>query len=442
MLNRIATRHRNQAGRIGRRAAAIFLVAVLSLGSRSYAVSQAQQQGEQPAPPLGSLQGLIIDLCSSAADLAEQLSRPRVAAWGYNLDDCFKDVVVAGDGTVYAVGESGGMGVVVHFDQDLSELGSVTFSRAQSSFNAVDVAPDGSVYAGGSRLGSNGVSVAVVVKYSPELREQGKAEWYELHDSYCQDVLLSDDGTVYAVGLLSNWGYIVQYDSNLRELANARYYGGFTSSFDAVTVGSDGAVYAVGMSQSNRGKPFALVVRYDQDLNEQELVMWQGGIGVDDQVTALLHDIIIAPDGSLYAVGVLYDDEVKGVYTHVDETTSHGFILGFGPGLTFQDDMTWVDSGSSFNALLLAPDGTLHVVGHTASAAGGGAGETDALLLKLDRSFNELDAFTWGGDGRDVLYSVTQAADGPCYAVGVSASTDSANTGFESHGLTDAVIVK
>ncbi len=103
-------------------------------------------------------------------------------------------------------------------------------------------------------------------------------------------------------------------------------------------------------------------------------------------------------------------------------------------------------SGETFSDIKQTNDGGFILTGFTGSTDGditdSNNGDTDGLLLKLDKNFNVQWEQTFGGDGGDVLYQTEELKDGSFVSVGYS---DSDKTGEVTDGIYasfDALIAK
>lgn len=130
-----------------------------------------------------------------------------------------------------------------------------------------------------------------------------------------------------------------------------------------------------------------------------------------------------AEDGGFIVAGVTtsYGSGLNDVYLiKTDSTGTETWSATFGG--------TEIDAGNSVD---LTVDGGYVIGGYTFSF---GSGLSDAYIIKVDDSGNELWSETYGGTGTDYGFTVVQAPDGTCLLAG---STDSYGS-----GSTDAYIVK
>jgi len=197
------------------------------------------------------------------------------------------------------------------------------------SIRALAVAPDGTVYVGGSFRTAGGVSANFVAKWDG-------AAWSGLHggmNSTVNALAVAPDGTLYAGGYFTTAGgvaanHIAKWDGNgWSGLGN-----GLNSTVNALAVASDGTLYAGGEFRAY----------YDPTLPDR-VARWDGsswsalGPGPDGTI----FDLVAGTDGVLYAAGWL---------DHVAKW----------------DGAAWSQLGSgmqSVTALALASDGTLYVGG-------------------------------------------------------------------------------
>ncbi len=285
----------------------------------------------------------------------------------------FQGVAVASDGSVYVAGNirdnqtydfgngitltgaSAGIyyAVLIKYDSSgLAQWAATVTASDSSSFKAVSVAPDGSVYAAGGILGTNihdygnGATATgtcatgniVVVKYS----SSGVAQWARSvitgsDESMFLGTSIAPDGSVYASGYMNN---------------NTAY--DFGSGITATGT-------AAGASSSN-----AVLVKYDSAGTTQ----WARTVIAGSSESGFFR-VSAAPDGSVYTGG-----GIQGTITYDfgNGVTAIGvFAGGMSPVLVKYDGFgtaqwaSYLTAGSDesfFRGVSVSPDGSIYAGGY------------------------------------------------------------------------------
>jgi|GEM_PF-864407 len=305
------------------------LLALLLLASVATAV--AQSPATAPATPLGSLLG---------ADGRLDLDRARGAG---TLDLAGFDVRLAPDG-LQAVPQAPDAARV---PGAWEAVGAVGAPHVEGPVNALAVAPDGTVYAGGQFSLIGGVSAASVAAWD------GSA-WTPLGTGTSNTVralAVAADGTLYAGGSFTFIGgvsasRVARWDGTAWSALGT----GLNAEVRALAVAPGGTLYAGGAFTTAGGAPANRVAAWSGSA-------WSAlGSGVDNTVNTLA----VAPDGTLYAGGTF--------------TTAGGASAA---RVAAWSGSAWSALGAGTNgevhALLVAPDGTLYAGGAFTTAGGAAA---------------------------------------------------------------------
>ena len=405
--------------------------------------------------PAETVYSWVNDVSFSELSFEEQLTALTIVSYGKSDHRAIHSVAVAPDGSVYAVGSAYatdgsseslyfGSAVIVKYDSNLNQQNMVFFDSSNSSFRSLAIASDGSIYV----VGDTGLFIyqAVIVKYDSNLNQQSTATWGGNGSSSFVSVAIAPDGSVYAAGDSQSTdadfvnkgeddAIIVKYDKNLKKKSIASWGGSHFDRFTSVAVAPDGSVYASGHSHSkdagagferNGNWRLVLIVKYDKNLKQQNVVVW------GDPESSDCKSMAIASDGSIYVVG-----SIGGVYT-----TGRAIIMKYDNNLVQQNMVALGDSDFSvFHSVAIASDGSVYASGVSRSTDAGfkNRGANDAIIAKYDSNLNQLNIATWGGSDNDRFTSIAVSSNGSVYASGYSYSTDA---GFAGDGSMYYVIIK
>jgi hypothetical protein len=347
-------------------------------------------------------------------------------------------VAVAADGSVYVAGRTSGAlegslaGGTDAFVRKYDAAGNVVWTRQFGTTAAeialgVAVSGDGSVYVVGQTGGvlgdsSAGSADAFVRKYDAN----GNVVWTRQFGTITVDiatgVAVAVDGSVFVVGNTggvlgdSSSGsvdaFVRKYDANGNVVWTRQFGTTDEDIASGVAVAVDGSVYVAGETEgglegSIAGGFDAFVRKYDAAGS----VVWtrQFGTAADDGASG----VAVAGDGSVsvvgYTGGVLGDSSAGGFDAFVRMYDAAGNVVW-----TRQFGTTAGDFASG----VAAADGSVYVAGHTlGDLEGDTAGSADAFVRTYDAAGNVVWTRQFGTTAADFASGVA-AADGSVYVAG------------------------
>jgi uncharacterized delta-60 repeat protein len=282
--------------------------------------------------------------------------------------------------------------------------------------NGVAVAPDGSVYAAGQTVGVG--NDVLLLKFSPDGSLVWQRRWDAGGQETGEDVAVASDGSVYVTGVTDGFGgfghlFVLRLAPDgtlvwqrIRDVASNAAVG----TGQAITVAPDGSIYAAGVT------PRTVVGEFDMlllKLDPQGTLVWQRTYSAADVADAR-GGLAVGSDGSVYVAGGI---QAVTRRTAVNDT----FVAKFGPDGT----LTWSrgyggDEGDFPGGVAARADGTVLVGGESASF---GAGSDDAFLLELDANGKGVACNSWGGPGIDHGDDVGLAPSGTIVLAGTTSSS-------------------
>ena len=348
--------------------------------------------------------------------------------WGGVNSEVTNGAAVASDGSTYLAGFTNSFDPVDPLDDafvvKFTPEGSLSWQRtfagpAQFSIdraNGVAVAPDGSVYAAGQTVGVG--NDVLLLKFSAE----GSLVWQRRWDTGGQEtgegVAVASDGSVYVTGVTDSFGgfghlFVLRFAPDgtlvwqrIRDVATDAAVG----TGEAITVAPDGSIYAAGVT------PRAVVGEFDMlllKLDAEGTPVWQRTYTAADVADAR-GGVAVASDGSVYVAGGI---QAVTRRTAVNDT----FVAKFGPdGSLIWDRGYGGDQGDFPGGVVARADGTVLIGGESASF---GAGSDDAFLLQLDANGRGVACNSWGGPGTDHGDDVELAPNGTIVLAGTTASS-------------------
>lgn len=216
--------------------------------------------------------------------------------------------------------------------------------------------------------------------------------------------------------------------------------------FNSIAHTSDGGYITAGYSSSvdgdysglNKGSIDATVFKFDSNGKKQ----WAKNIGgsCDD----MFNSIIQTSDGGYIAAGLSYsfDEDFKdlnkfrddAVVVKLDNSGNKQWIKNFG-GKDYDE----------FRSIIQTSDGGYIAAGSSSSNdgdfAGMNKGNTDAVIVRFDRSGNKQWVKTVGGTNYEDFTSIAKTSDGGYIAAGCSSSNDGDFAGMKK-GSSYAIVVK
>lgn len=296
-------------------------------------------------------------------------------------------------------------------------------------------------------------------------------------DDWCDDVLVTESGQIFAVGYTDSWGsgehdiLLIAFDSNGNQLWQ-RTYGGLYEDFGSGIVAADDGNYVLcGFTDlSGNGYSDMLMIKIDSSGNQ----LWSNTFG--GSLGDFAMDVIRTNDGGFLLGGnsfsfssIPYKDDCYFVKTDASGNQIWGAIAGGSDkdecfNLLQLDNGQYLFSGFSYQTLYtndafigsLGNNGaiiwsdfyggpryetafaTIQVSSHELVSAGytdsSGYGYGDVSLRKLSESGSELWHRTIGFEGEEVGYDLIETTDQGYLIVGTTNSVGA--------GLFDLLIVK
>jgi alpha-tubulin suppressor-like RCC1 family protein len=222
---------------------------------------------------------------------------------------------------------SGSDGIVVKYDADLVQQGSVSWDNGGiEGFLSLAVDADGTVYAGGSE-NSDAVTAdslterAVIVAYANDLETFNDEFRYSEPGCYVDCLAIAKDNTLYALVTGNDYSLqsIARLNGDLEVICE-------TPSFlvspiaipsmdeiqrrcNSIACAGDGSVYAAGaevhITDGEVVSGTALITRLDIDMQELNTVCWRKGIA------DAFYSVGIDESGCVYSVGVTFVSEAE-----------------------------------------------------------------------------------------------------------------------------------
>ena len=336
--------------------------------------------------------------------------------WGGANSEVTNGAAVASDGSAYLAGFTtsfDAFGSNNAFVVKFTPQGSLSWQRTfkgPGSFtldeaNGVAVAPDGSVYAAGQTVG--GDNDVLLLKFSPDGSLLWQRRWDGGTDEAGEAVAVASDGSVYVTGGSDRFGqfgplFVLRFapDGSLvwqriRNVSTAASVG----TGQAIAVAPDGSIYAAGVVPRDVVGEFdTLLLKLDQ----QGTLIWQRTLTAADVADAR-GGVTVGADGAVYVAGGI---QAVTRRTAVNDT----FVAKFGS----DGSLTWSRSyggaeGDFPGGVVARADGTVLIGGETGSF---GAGSDDAFLLQLDANGKGVVCNSWGGSSIDHGDDVELAPDG------------------------------
>jgi len=318
---------------------------------------------------------------------------------------------------------------------------SSTRNYGDGSFQSVTIAPDGSIIAAGVTFrnpegASQSIDDATVAKVRPD----GTVIWTKTYPGgggdMFQAVTVAPDGSIIAVGYTTGGGdfpatkggqdAVIAKISPDGSLVWAKTYGGSDMDwFTSVAIDPDGSILAAGFTSGGgdfpvtKGFQDAVIAKISPDGALDWLKTYGGS------ADEWFYSVAIAPDGGIVTVG--YTSSTDGDFS-ANKGGMDAVIAKVSPDGTLEWAKTYGGSNDDwFSSVTIAQDGGIVTVGDTDSTDGDLAatiGNRDAVVAKIGADGNLNWSKTYGGSDADYFYSVGIARDGSIVTAGVTKSTD------------------
>ncbi|GEM_PF-3477145 len=334
--------------------------------------------------------GIILSLfCFVPTTQAASLSTLSASSYlGSSAWDKINDVKVAGDGTIYVVGNTNSPGFPVTtnaYSTVISQENNVPSDVYITRFSS-----DLSTVLASTFIGGGGVGKAIALDTSGNIFIAGFTGSFEFPvTSGAYDTVY--DG--YSQGLWGTVGFVSKLNPDLTSLMASTFIGGTnTDEIDDIAIDSVGSVYVVGQTESSDfpvtvgtlktvhgGYTEGFMAKLNNSLSTLLKSTFVGGTnGKDD-----LRGIVLAGDGSMYVTGL---------------TTSKYFSAVPGNGYDV-----------SFNSTYPS--------------------QSDVFVAKISSDFSSVQAFSYlGGKDEDYPEDIALDSSGHVYVVGKTLSTNFPST--------------
>ena len=199
----------------------------------------------------------------------------------------------------------------------------------------------------------------------------------------------------------------------------------FNAAYDIIE-GENKSLIFVGQNDKN-----AWIVKVDSTGN----VLWQKSLGNEGDI---LTSIALSSDHNYIAAGVSYYDLKNNIMSNSDvwltEISPEGKVI-------WETKYGKKDRDEFVYNLTILPNQDFVVAGYAASTPSSkeNTDVLDALLIKFNKKGEVKKYNSFGGNGWDILYSITIDNEGNIVCAG---QTESNKNNFKTNGLTDAFVAK
>lgn len=287
---------------------------------------------------------------------------------------------------------------------------------------------------------------AIIVKYDAN----GNQKWIQPFGGSVRDefysVISTSDGGVIAVG--SSWStdagfvnqgltdaIVVKYDQEGNQQWIQSWGGNYRESFDSVIETSDGGFVVVGSSSStnaefsNRGKTDAIIIKYDGNGNQQWIQSW-GGNSYDS-----LYSVTETSDKGLVVVGSSLSTNTE----LMNQGNSDLLVIKYDKDGNREWIQSWGEDDDDYAySVIETLNRELVVVGYT-TLINGDDWHYDGIFIKYNLDGSQQEIQSWGGNGLDWFQSIIEMGTGELLVVGQSESSD---VGFVNQGDYDIFLLK
>lgn len=257
----------------------------------------------------------------------------------------------------------------------------------------------------------------------------------------------SKDGTLLGLTKDASVPYmmLMKFNKNGKLQWQKALSGNGSLSLNSLAVDKSGNIYAAGYTNA-KNLGFNLYGDYDAVIYKFSSTgdtNWVKNFG--GSMTDSFSGISICPDGGVAAVGLSASSDGNASVLKLKKGTSAAVLVKFKQNGEVAFANTTGATGDSFNAVDVAPDGTIYAVGNFSSKLDGKAfspyGMADAAIAKFDSSGKRKWVKQFGGSKVENFRDIAATSDG-CVICGRTRSTDKSLEELGNQGGYDAVAVK
>ncbi len=257
----------------------------------------------------------------------------------------------------------------------------------------------------------------------------------------------SKDGTLLGLTKDASVPYmmLMKFNKNGKLQWQKAVSGNGALSLNSLAVDKSGNIYAAGYTNA-KNLGFNLYGDYDAVIYKFSSTgdtNWVKNFG--GSLTDSFSGISVCPDGGIAAVGISSSADGNASGLKLTKGRSSAILVKFNQDGEVAFANKTGDAGDSFNAVAVAPDGTIYAVGNFSSKLDGKAfapyGMADAAIVKFDSAGNRKWVKQFGGSKIENFRGITAANDG-CVVCGRTLSADHSLEELGNQGGYDAVAVK
>lgn len=257
----------------------------------------------------------------------------------------------------------------------------------------------------------------------------------------------SKDGTLLGLTNEATVPYmlLMKFNNNGKLQWQKAIFGNGALSLNALSVDKSGNIYAVGYANATNlgfdryGDYDAVIYKFSStgDVN------WVKNFG--GKMTDSFSDVCVCPDGNIVAVGMSSSFDGNAKTLGLKAGTSAATIVKYKPDGEIVYAKANGDTGDSFAAVDVSPDGSIYAVGNFSSKKDNSLftpfGKADAAIAKFAPDGSRKWVKQYGGSKIENFRDIVAANDG-CVIVGRSQSSDNSLKALGNQGGYDAVAVK